>query len=393
MNEEQMNIKLDSLILTLEDKENKLLNLNKINLLIGDNTNLQYDASVIDNVELSKEHLVGIYGELNKLGYNLEDDTLYHMSTESYDSISAEDLDGERKSLIARVDRYIRNVIGDITSIGDDLDSIMKLMKTVKTDKLTKLLNDLNSGVYKESKDKITNPAINSDLAFYFVNGHTDIELNSLKELCSTASDLLLKDKLFDVMTKYAYDNLIVGTDVEDEIPTHQASVKHLDKITLPEVRDWLNKNTKFGIYNRYIGNKFRILSVYQDEDGADVRFDTYNIPKNYYFGKTLSPLTLEECKQLVKEGIDLANDSATMAAVGRVNAFDTFWKSVRSKIGTMVSTHLFNMFAVKRWFRQINMGNVYSTGTYTVLIGLKKSHIDMLDMIHNIVIASTKGK
>jgi len=315
------------------------------------------------------------------------------VSVEAYASMSIEALDGERKDFSERVEKYIKNIFTSLTHIFKELDGVLSLLKGIKYNRLLNLIEDIDANNVIPKKEKIINEKLNKDLAFHFVTGNDNLHVDGLIHTISISTDLLLKDKLFDSMVEFAYDNLIVSSDNEQAIPRHQASVDYLDSIKLKSVREWLNKDTKFGIFNRYIGDKFAVLSVYQDDDGADARYDYYTVPASQYLGKVLTPLSVQDCKKLLHAGVELAKKAPQLAAVGKENAFDTFFKDLRSGLMTAIFQGVFGIFAIKRKYRQLTMGGVYASGVYSVLIGLKKSHIDMLDTIVTIVSESITKK
>jgi len=346
-------------------------------------TKIQLDANKVKSGTFSKEDLeesvVEFTEDAEEVGYEPEQD-LETVATESTDpTVGLEALDGERKSLSDRILKGITNNWENLTNTFNDIDAYVKLIQNYDVETHKKNLTLLqNGGMVKRSSVVETSVSdINKKLAIYYAMGNSKFDTNSFIKHVNLPYELIVNKKLYTDGFKSVYDSLIVSVNNEKPIPEHKQSIAVLDSFTIPEVREWLNKDTKSGLVSNFIGDKFSIISIFQDKKGADTRLDMYTVPKSYYADKQIGVVSEKDMEAILKTAIELKPKGTKLAEVGKKQYWDTMFKSTRSSIATSLFSYVYGIFAIKRQARQYMVANQYTTGVIRALLHLKKSHIN----------------
>lgn len=385
-NESMLEKEIDSLIFSLEDR---LRNINEAHNTIA---SLESRNILDNNLKVSGKFddyaLKSSFEELMILS-----DNIGYKSNLSLENISFEALEGERKAIGDRLIKWFENAWQGILSTVKEVENLIGLLQSVKVSKLVMLKKQLETNELVSIGDKFIKSSIMSKkLAIYGAMGNKDLKLKTLQEHLSIPYNLIVKENLLEQLSEFAIDNLVVGKTLENDIPKHKASIDEVDKIVVPEIREWLNKNTKLAMFSNTIGDRIKVLSVYQDDKGADARYDSYKISSKYHI-ENINVFNTKELIELCNTGIELADNTEKLASKGKKSFFETMWQNLRTSFMTQVFTQLFGIFAIKRIWRQAHMVDVFAGGLVGNLVSLKKNHIDSINLITELVTMSTTSK
>lgn len=375
---------------TAQEALNDLVKLT--NVACGIEARMIADGEMVKNKKLTSEHVVAsiesFINTTNEIGYNVKFN-VEALSFESVDGVIAalEALDGERQSVLARIGKVIANGWEGLLKTASNIDAYGKLLKSYNVAKLNAMITEIQSGARKPAGSyNPQNVPVSKKLAIYYSMGNAKFDTNAVIAHINLAYDLIVEKKLFTDGCQKVVETLLVSKSDEDKIDTFQPSVDVLDKFTLPDVRKWINKDTKAGLVSNLIGNKFTIVSVFQDDKGAAARSDHYTVPTNVYVGKPVPALNQADALKLLKAGVELGPKGAKMAEVGK----SEYWKKVKDHLSTSLRTTGWGMiggvFSIPRQIRQTNLVNTWIGGVILALLHLKKSHIDSGEMIYQII-------
>ena len=326
------------------------------------------------------------------LGYNEPISTINMSSECDVYALAVEELEGERKSFLERFSKGTENLAKSIGRTADAVDSIGHLFaKTYKIDTIKELLAELENGTrtvtgeYSGDKNKL-----NQSLGVYYSMGNSALDVRNLETFLTIPYEVFVTSGFLNKYVKDMITNLAVSRGSEDTIPKDNISVNILDKITLPEVRQWLHKDTKAGVISEIIGHKFHITSIYQDAKGADARDDYVAVPVSIYANKPIPKFNKNELISLLKFGITLHDYGYKMSENNKAAAFSTLIHNTLHNIATKLLASVFSIFAIKRQIRQAFMANEFAAGVMSALLHNYKSYIKSGDMIIDIVKNST---
>ncbi len=385
-NESMMEKELDQLVFSLEDR---LRSINEAHNIIAslESRNI-LDKNLSASGKFDDQALRSSFEELMNIC-----DSIGYSSNLTLENISFEALEGERKSIGDRLVKWFENAWQGILSIVKEAENLIGLLQSVKISKLAMLKKQLENNELVSIGDKyIKSSILSKKLAIYGAMGNKDVKLNTLQEHLSIPYNLIVKENLLEQLSEYAIDNLVVSKTLENDIPKHKPSVDVVDKIVVPEIREWLNKDTKLAMFSNTIGDRIKVLSVYQDDKGADARYDNYKISSKYHIDN-INVFNTKELIELCKTGLELADNTEKLASKGKKSFFETMWQNLRTSFMTQVFTHLFSIFAIKRIWRQAHMVDIFAGGLVSNLVSLKKNHIDSINLITELVTMSTTSK
>jgi len=389
--EDELQEKFDEEVEVAQEALQELVRLSAIGNKLQ--TSMNVDAELLKAGKFSKEHLaVSIESFMtmsSDLGYNYAP-AFESLSFESADGVTLaiEALDGGRQGLLARITKSFKNGWEGLTATFSDLDATAKILRSFNEKKLKDILAEIESGARKPSSSyNPVNTAVSKKLAIYYAMGNQNFDVNSVITQINMAYNLIVEKKLFTDGCKYVVEALSVGWEDAKEIPVFKPSIDVVDKFTLPEIRKWLNRDTKAAVVSEFIGHKFNITSVYQNASETDCRNDYYTVPSEMYAKKETPMLKQQDIVKLLKAGIDLAPKGIKLAEVGKAE----YWKKFRETMYNNVKNSLMsgnlmgsiiNGPAAANWN---NCRNYWVEGVIRSLLHLKKSHLDSGTLIFDI--------
>lgn len=339
---------------------------------------------------------------------NIGFDTLTALSLEYFGdnevnttSLSAEALDGERVKLIKR---FIKR----ITDLGSKILDTIETLKAVGG-----LITDYNSGILISLRKSLANDdvvviknksidassvtGINKKLGIYYEMNNSKLTSKDLIKHLDIPYQMIVKEKLFTDLAEYCYDQLIVGRisligeDKEDIIPVNKASVEYLGKFKSHDIKKWLNRDIKAGIIDRLIGARFSIVSVYQDNKGADARHDFFKVKSSVY-NNDIDVMSKKELLDLIDYGIECGKRFDQIGDIAVDGMWNNTWLSIRSSFMTTIYNISFGILAIKRQWRFYFMATEFYKGIMKAMLMQNKSYKDIPILITGIVSKMTES-
>ena len=383
-----------------EMKNNYYLSLEQMfsvldNIELANESLYRIEMNIAKDIELKKENKLSIETlnislenfkiEAELLGYEV--DTI-NISSESYTDINIafEALEGERKNLLQNAYKYIDNLYHKVMDLYQSFKGVYDLLRNYDVNLINKYRMELKDGIRIMSDSyRGDELSLNESLAIFYAMGRK-FDYKNIEEHLSIPYNLIVKEKLYDDAFKYAYDTLVQSKSNEEDLPIHQASIKFLEQIDIDKVQDYLNRKTKFGMIDRMLGVRFSIVSVYQDDQGADARHDFFKVPKGYYYNKRIDVWSSKDIDELLEFGLKLSGMGVDIAKHSKSLFKNTFFKDLRSNIFTQIVELLFSVFSIKRVIRQRFIAGRFANGVYKTLLMQNKSHIEAGELIAKIV-------
>ena len=370
--EEQVSKEIDSIINKMEIEES-----------------LATESYTGDFLQLSTEELTGL-------------SVKYFGDSEVGTIISNEDLTGERVNLITRFIKRLKDIYTRIFDIFNEVSALAGLFSDVNVVPLRDLREQILNKDRKMISDKRIDAgsvtAINKKLGIYYEMNTSKLEVKSLIDHFDMPYQLIVKEKLFNELGSYIYDQLIVGRfsligeDAEAPIPINKTAVKYLKSFKSPQIKKWLHKDTKAGIVDRTIGSRFSIVSVYQDYKGADARHDFFTI-NGQDMNNDIPVWSEKELISLLDYGIETADKFQAISNIATDGVWEQTWNELRSSFMTQIYQAGFGIFSIKRTWRYYYMASEFYSGLMKAMLMQNRSYKDTPELIGTITRRMTERR
>jgi len=289
-------------------------------------------------------------------------------------SISIEELDGYRKTLSDKIYRALEDTWLSILDTGNHISAIIKSLQSYNVKKLNILKRELDNGTRVPIKSKFISANLNKRLSiFYAMGGDANKGAKGIIEHIGLTKELIVKKKFYDMALDYGYDNLVVAASNESNIPSDKVSIDVLDEFKDSDVKDWLSKDIKFGMIDRYIGDMFSVLYIEQNDNGANVGWHYFNVNKDKYLRKEINSFSGKDIEKLLEFGIDLKNDTKDILSTMNKITWKTYFKSIRSYLATIFYNAVFPILSIRRTIRYVYLGNTFVNGLFKNMLMQQK--------------------
>ena len=385
---------LNNYIVSSESMDDKISSMESIakdsNVVMALYLDLESKSDIYDkkkaNGTLSNEDIQGVKISMENVRLFLEGDDL--KSSNENLTLSLEELEAEKKSMIDRMLKYITNQGAFFMSTFTDLKDMFTKLDMSPVQDLAELKQELKNGNRTFEKKTVTDPSILKDLAVYF-SMYKDFNVSNFEKFINIPSELI-DGGIVDFVIKHGYDNIIVSNDNAKDIPIDPVSTKVIDRIHVKSVREWLSKDTKFAMLDRLAGPKIGIISFYQDRKETDARQDRFTIPESTYVN---SEVTINSKEDLIKL-IDVCEKVTKTFALNieelKRLRFDTLAKNTRSALASAGYDLLLGPFSIRRQLRQQNAAMTLANGILNADAKLVRSQLTLIKTVYNIIRATT---
>lgn len=384
---------------------NYIDNMENIDNLMHSMENMQKDSNVISSLFFDLEAKSMTYDKKKEEGtLSNEDITKLRMSIENIKlflgdddtnisnenlTLSLEELEAEKKSMLDRFTKYLTNFGDKIATTIEDITDQFKKLDMTSLQELMTLKTEIKSGGRKFEKSTIEDSKILKDLAIYF-SMYSDFKTSSFAEFMNIPTELI-DGGVVDFIIKHGYDNIVVSNSNAEDIPNDPVSLKVLDRFHVKEIRSWLNKNTKFGMIDRLAGERVGVISLYQDREETDARQDRFIIPASTYINKSINLGSEGDLIKLIEICEKASKDFAKNMEELKKLKIDTLKKNTRSAFASGGYVWLFGIFASRRYLRNINAAETLANGVVMADAKLIRSQLALMKTVYNIIKASTK--
>lgn len=346
---------------------------------------LAYDANK-EKGTLSNEDINGVKQAINNINLFLGE-TPSSISHEDM-TLSLEELEAEKKSMLDRFTKYLTNTGDKLATTIEDIADQFKKLDMSSLSNLMELKQELKSGARKFNKTSIEDTGILKDLAIYF-SMYSDFKPASFGEFMNIPTELV-DGGVVDFVIKHGYDNIVVSNDNAADIPKDPVSLKVIDRIHVKNVRDWLSKDTKFAMVDRLQGDRLGVISLYQDRQETDARQDRFTIPASVYTNKSITLSSDADLLKLIEVCEKASKDfTKNMEEIKKLK-WDTLKKNTRSALASGGYMYLFGPFALRRYLRNLNAAETLANGIVMADAKLVRSQLALMKTVYNIIKAST---
>ena len=346
---------------------------------------LAYDANK-EKGTLSNEDINGVKQAINNINLFLGE-TPSSISHEDM-TLSLEELEAEKKSMLDRFTKYLTNTGDKLATTIEDIADQFKKLDMSSLSNLMELKQELKSGARKFNKTSIEDTGILKDLAIYF-SMYSDFKPASFGEFMNIPTELV-DGGVVDFVIKHGYDNIVVSNDNAADIPKDPVSLKVIDRIHVKNVRDWLSKDTKFAMVDRLQGDRLGVISLYQDRQETDARQDRFTIPASAYANKSITLSSDADLLKLIEVCEKASKDfTKNMEEIKKLK-WDTLKKNTRSALASGGYVYLFGPFALRRYLRNLNAAETLANGIVMADAKLVRSQLALMKTVYNIIKAST---
>jgi hypothetical protein len=323
--------------------------------------------------------------------------TRYLLGEEPEYIVSLEELKGSKKGLIERLVKKLTNLKDGITDSFNKLKALAGLMSKYNSKKLIYLREAIKSEklVPLNSDDFFTVDlsSVNKKLAMYYEANNSEFDIKKLYEYLQQPYELIVKEKLYTKVCKYMVDDFIIDYTNKKAITTNEASLKFLKNIKSKTITDWIDKDTKVAIVDRFIGDKFCMTYVINNDEETDVRTDWITIPREVYSNVKDKPLSEEELLKLIDYGLLLGESFMDITKEATNGVIPKLFKNISESLPVALLKTVFTGISVKRNWKGHRMSAEFLNGVMQAMIMQNRSYKQVPDLFSEIVIKTTKKR
>lgn len=290
------------------------------------------------------------------------------------------------------------------TIVAEKFKDLYYDLKTIKFDKLLFMKGMLDEHKFMKREGFIKTKYLNP-LRFPIALGHELDENNSssnvkvLKEVCGLPYELVVKDKVFRTAIESVTKNL-QGKKFEEKMMDKIQPTLDIFANAREDLKEFINDKTVFAMPDRLFGVRVRVMRIDQEEGkGTTVtnkafefrdkilskESDEEDTPEEEVEkkpkGLTIPTFTLDECRELTKFATDLLKHNSEL----EYDELKSIKFSVKASMkGNMLKTLTRSPLAFKNYMS-------FTKGISHLVLGVKRSHLQAINLIETLVAQSVK--
>lgn len=265
----------------------------------------------------------------------------------------------------------------NLYDISEKIANTMSQLRRVKLDKLYRIQTGLSNNTII-SNGKPVSGKLKSMLTIYnelgYSNTYSDIE-----EYISLPRDIIIKYKVFQFVSTDVVKKLITRKGLEDKIDQKVLPLD-FDRLIKGDIPNFINEDTKIVIPSNLYGKTIFLMKVDQTyKKGTIIQNKKIRLEES---DVELPPVDTNELKRVVEKAIKLGLDTSYIEYDHMKKykiEMDTFFKN---NLGSVV---LKSPLAIVNYKRLMS-------GLGRSILGLKRSHLQSLDIVEYIARVGTKG-
>lgn len=264
----------------------------------------------------------------------------------------------------------------NLYDVSEKIATTMSQLRKVKLDKLYRIQTDLsNEDII--SNGKPISGKLKSMLAIYNELGY-NTSYSDLEEYISLPRDIIMDSKVFQFISSEVAKKLITKKGLEDKI-TKKVLPLDFNNLIREEAPDYINEYTRVVIPSNLYGKTIFLMKVDQSfKKGTVIENKKLRVKETDI---EFPPISNTELKSLVERAIKLGLDTAYIE-------YDHM-KKYKIEIDTILKNNLGSV-VLKSPLAIFNYRRLMS-GLGRSIVGLKRSHLQSLDIVEYIARAGTK--
>lgn len=290
------------------------------------------------------------------------------------------------------------------TIVAEKFKDLYYDLKTIKFDKLLFMKGMLEEHKFMKREGYIKTKYLNP-LRFPIALGHELDENNSsanvkvLKEVCGLPYELVVKDKVFRTAIESVTKNL-QGKKFEEKMMDKIQPTLDIFANAREDLKEFINDKTVFAMPDRLFGVRVRVMRIDQEEGKgttvtnkafefrdkilskeSDEEETTEEEVEKKPKGLTIPTFTLDECRELTKFATDLLKHNSEL----EYDELKSIKFSVKASMkGNMLKTLTRSPLAFKNYMS-------FTKGISHLVLGVKRSHLQAINLIETLVAQSVK--